>query len=447
MGGRNYSLGSNASRGDGNRKGSSRRQILYFAQVISADDPEAAGRIKVRIKGLDDKKTNEDIPYCWPFLPLYLNIIPKKGETVKIILYDAKNEDSYREYIGPIIPQIGPKLIGSDNFNESKAGREGVGIPFSKSIKSIATAKDGLYPKEDEIAIQGRNNTDIIFRDSNIMIRAAKFLPNQPIVKNEKNPAYIEIKTTYPKRGSTKKNGGSSLKTIPFNIIKDIASRDYNETRTDINLVSNKLFLIGRDTNSAIVKAYPSDEEWKNMEDKLHPIVYGDILHDFIKKLFEWVKSHQHPYHNVVQNPSVPAFIELQRWVTFDLPKLLSKNIFAGGDIPKDNKNITDISKKINSYDNSQTRINADTVRFDEKEESPVYLTSSKICIDGICRVDFQIVNKINGSLLYDKGGEGPDEASAYTNALTELGQFLNQPGFVKPSMVKIPQLNEIKIF
>ena len=127
---RNYSLGSNASRGDGKRSGGSRRKVIWLGKVIDVNDPEAAGRIKVRIKGLDDKKSADEIPYAWPFLPLYLNILPKKNETVKIILYDAKNEDSYREYVGPIIPQLGEKLQGAETFEEAMAGREGVRTPF-----------------------------------------------------------------------------------------------------------------------------------------------------------------------------------------------------------------------------------------------------------------------------------------------------------------------------
>ena len=135
MGGRNYSLGSSARNNTDELSQFNKSKNIYLCTVISDIDPSAAGLIKVRIKGLDDKKLDSELPFCWPFLPLYLNIVPKKGDTVKIILYDQKNNDSYREYVGPVIPQLGEYLEGTINSENARAGREGQGTPFYKSIK------------------------------------------------------------------------------------------------------------------------------------------------------------------------------------------------------------------------------------------------------------------------------------------------------------------------
>jgi hypothetical protein len=443
MSGRNYSLGEWGSRGNGKRGGDSKRRVMWIGRVVESDDPEAAGRVKVRIKGLDDKKSNSELPYAWPFLPLYLNIIPKKNETVKIILYDAKNEDSYREYVGPIIPQIGEKLIGAENFDEAKAGREGVRIPFSTSIKKIETAKDDLYPKEDEIAIQGRNNSDLIFKDSEVLIRAGKFLPLQPNVKNNVNPGYIQIKTIYPKRG--KKNPVSSINTS--SAVKELLTTlDYKETRTDVNLLGNKIYLIGRDSNSSIIKPYPTEQEQSEIEKRLHPIVYGDILKDFIDKVYNWIRSHSHPYHNVPQNPADPSFLELQQWVTFELPNLLSKNIFAGGDVPtKESLNIK-LSNKNEDVKTKLIRFNADEISEEEINEPPFYIESNKLCTGNNCETTFKLVNKVNGKVLNTIKGSGNTELDSYTDAVNKLNSLLDSLPVIN-ALVKIPQLNEIKIF
>ena len=52
-------------------------------------------------------------------------------------------------------------------------------------------------------------------------------------------------------------------------------------------MVSNKIYLVGRDSSSSVVEPFMSDEQQTKIENKLHPIVYGDILKDFIERLFK----------------------------------------------------------------------------------------------------------------------------------------------------------------
>ena len=112
------------------------------------------------------------------------------------------------------------------------------------------------------------------------MIRAAKFLPDQPTVRNEVNPAYIQLKTINPGKYSTDIDINATTDIIFKKILQQ---EKFSETRTDINMVSNKIYLIGRDNNSSIVNPYFTDEEEFSLEDKLHPLVYGDILkEDFL---------------------------------------------------------------------------------------------------------------------------------------------------------------------
>lgn len=452
MSGRNYSLGSGARNNTDELSQFNRRKTIYLCTVISDTDPSAAGLIKVRITGLDDKKLDSELPDCWPFLPLYLNIVPKKGDTVKIILYDQKNNDSYREYVGPVIPQLGEYLEGTINSENARAGREGQRTPFYKSINVISTAKavpdkgiPSLYPLRNEIAIQGRDNADLVFKNSEVLIRAAKFLPGEPTVRNEKNPAYIQIKTLNP--GKYENNATVNSTENPEQ--KGIVAREsYNKTRTDIKMVSNKIYLVGRDSSSPVVKPFMTDEEQSKIEKNLHPIVYGDILKDFINKLFKWAETHSHVYHNTPQNTSVDSFVQLKKWMTSELPKLNSKNIFAGGDIPP-NKLLEEPKSSNNrelDTDGLEVRVNQYEQRADDNEQPLIKIKGTKLEIDGESMVELSITNPATGEVLGTFSQKGVNPEVTYTAALGELTGFLISER-INPLKIKLPQLDDLENF
>ncbi len=441
--GRNYSLGSGARNNtESNALGKTSR-TMYIATVLPYEDTERAGRIKVRIKGLDDKKLDSELPIVWPFLPLYINIVPKIGETVKIILYDSKNDDSYREYIGPMIPQLGEKLLGTNTPEEARAGREGEIVPFFESIKFIPTA-EGVYPKEEEIAIQGRNNADLVFKDSEVMIRAAKFLPKQPNVKNDKNPAYIQIKTLNPGKYTEDPNIDATSSSYKKNFL---AAEKDSKTRTDIKMVSNKIYLVGRDSSSSVVKPFMTDEEQSTIEKNLHPIVYGDILKDFIERLFKWIQTHTHAYHNVPQNPAVDSFVQLQLWKLNELPKLNSKNIFAGGDIPRKQSNI-DTPEQLNNQLNEDVieRDNNSIVRGDGDEGPTMEWKGSKFTLEGMSRIDLQLIDLASAEVLKAFSSEGTNMTTIYTDVMSQAGIYMIEQK-INPLKIKLPQLDDLENF
>ena len=438
-GGRNVSLGPGGSRGSGKTKALSKSKIMYLAEVIAIEETYAANLIKVKLEGFDDGSDIKDIPWCFPFLPLHLNIVPKVGETVKIILFDSQNDQSYREYIGPLVPQLGKLLTESPHFYDSRRGREGFLLDYNKSLKKIPTAKDGVYPNTQEIAIQGRDNADIIFKPAEVIVRASKFLKDKPYVKNVKNPAYIQIKTLNG-AGTISSEEVESTPSASFKTL--LAQFKNNETRTDVNIVSNKIHLIGRDTDSTVVKPFFNEEEEKTLENELHPLVYGDILKSFIEKLFNWVKTHNHPYHNVQQNPAIPSYIDLELWMRTELPKLNSTNIFAGGDFPRTNTG----GVSNNATSEEKVRDNPSIVREDEINQPDVKIDSRKICDQTKCRVEFDLINKVNGDIMQQITGEGSTEVQAYTQAIISLTTSLNTKG-IKLSDMNIPPLTDIITF
>ena len=322
--------GRNESLGDGSRGSVSKKtldkysRVIYYGRVLKVSDDNNM-KLKVFIRGVDKPDaTTDSLPWAEPFLPRMFNVVPKVGETVKIILMDAKNPHVEREWVGPVISQ--PEKIKEDPFFFSAlAGKVGGLLKLGRSINTIAEA-DGIYPKDDEVALLGRDNSDIILKKEEVLIRAGKHEIDNPLKINEKNPAYINLRVLKP----------SDLGK-PENNNKTKSDLNLTEDRTDTVIVSNKIFLIGRDSNSKVIKPILTKEDHLKLEDNLHPIVYGDVLKELLVILRSWVKSHIHPYHSLPPDPSGDT-VKLEQWFIKNLDqRLLSRNVYVGGDVPVDN--------------------------------------------------------------------------------------------------------------
>ena len=134
-------------------------------------------------QGLKNLKWSQDDPHlCAPFLPAFINVIPQSNESVKIIVYDPDNKTQNKEYIGPQISKP-----TSYNYDQYAKGRlhtsKGARVKAGKNITDSAISNDTFaYP--DKISIDGRDNSDIIFGNSEILMRAGKF------VENDKDPDF-----------------------------------------------------------------------------------------------------------------------------------------------------------------------------------------------------------------------------------------------------------------
>ena len=177
----NFVQGRNESLGDGSRGTVSSKQldkynrVVYYGRVLAVSDDNNM-KLKVFIRGVDandatvgvtnnpsinDVVINPSVlPWCEPFLPRMFNVVPKVGESVKVLLMDTKNTLIEREWIGPVISQ--PEKIGEDpHFFTSLAGKVGGLMKLGRSIKTIPEA-DGIYPKEDDVSMLGRDNSDVL---------------------------------------------------------------------------------------------------------------------------------------------------------------------------------------------------------------------------------------------------------------------------------------------
>jgi hypothetical protein len=187
-------------------------KIIFFGVCVDNEDPALAGRIRVVLdenwEGTTPQQYDSDVlqsllnpttgnpdliklydsdveklkwsindPHlCAPFLPPFITIIPQVLENVKIIFYTPDNKTQNKEYIGPTIsrPTAYPyEEYAPARLHTSKGRR-------NKSKKNITDnpTSDNTFPYWDKVALNGRSNADLIFGESEVLLRAGKFIPN-----------------------------------------------------------------------------------------------------------------------------------------------------------------------------------------------------------------------------------------------------------------------------
>ena len=325
------------SKGEGSRGKSSPKQLNKYNKVINygrvlrvSDDGNM--KLKVFLRGIDPPNAdpfidNEDDPngrymvWCEPFLPRMFNICPQVGEAVKIVLHDTKNPTIQREWVGPIISQ--PEKIKKDPyFFTALAGKRGGIMGLGRTIGTIPEAQ-GIYPNPNDVSLLGRDNSDIQLKEREVLIRAGQHILDNPLKLNEINPGYISLRVLKPSDLEEKTNNNPTENEL-----------NLTENRTDTVIMSNKIFLIGRDSNSKVIKPILSKKDHLNLENNLHPVVYGDVLYEFMVIMRQWVKSHIHIGDRLEPDPS-GSTVKLEQWFVKNLDdRLLSRNVFVGGDIP-----------------------------------------------------------------------------------------------------------------
>ena len=130
---------------------------------------------------IEDIKWSDDDPnIVCPFLPLFINIVPAKNEDVKLIAYRSQNRDENVEYIGPTISQ--PTKFPYDYYANGRLHTSrGTNVAQAPKLRN-STVSQSCFPYENTIAINGRNNSDFIFGDRQLILRAGQFHNNESVV-------------------------------------------------------------------------------------------------------------------------------------------------------------------------------------------------------------------------------------------------------------------------
>lgn len=183
--------------------------LIYKALVVSVPDTATGYEpIKCRIPVTDSKAIladNNDLSDCYPLLPKHLNVYPKVNEYVYILTLGSSKNQQLRYFLGPVIDTYKNLTFNDTDTSETNA-----------SIKSNLKEKpeSGIYPKREWISIQGRNNADLVFRSaktnenepaptSEVLIRAGKYKFNEPLIFNNQDTGYIQIRYGSPELKET----------------------------------------------------------------------------------------------------------------------------------------------------------------------------------------------------------------------------------------------------
>lgn len=256
-------------------------KIFRECEVLSVIDDKAGLRIKVRIHPDDsDCETIDDLPFCYPLLPKHFHINPKVGEMVLVITSVLGLTKGRRWFIGPIISQ--QYNLNYDPFNFSAKsildkGKMATPLPRPE----LNPDNEGSYPDREDIAIQGRQNADLILKDNEVRLRCGfkrepVGKPENTLLFNREDLSYIQMK--YKKLKDHKKNDFASC----------------------INIVADRINLLSHDSKTPFTlndrKSLITDEELVKILEKAHPLPYGDELIEFLKQLIEVIRTHTHPF-------------------------------------------------------------------------------------------------------------------------------------------------------
>lgn len=293
---------------------------MYVGYVADTKDNYNGGRLKAIIS-IDKGQRMEDIPYAFPLIPKMVQVRPKIGEAVVVFVANDKEPSSQRWYMGPIISQ--PDKMQRDLFSSFSATRllENGGSAPSKSI-SLFPENEGAMPKDEDIALLGRKNTDVILTENDVRIRAGARLTKPETGKVEFNtgaPAYIKLKY-HEKPLVTASLPGE---TVP-----------HTKTRSTATIVADKINLISPNGDEGFSIADKeegiNDEKMKQIIEKAHKLPYGDLLCDFFSAFLDMFRNHVHEYHGmppVLTEPAAAAFMAKYPTKESMEDQLLSKDV------------------------------------------------------------------------------------------------------------------------
>ena len=283
-------------------------KLIRECEVLSVIDDKAGLRIKVRIYPDDaDCATIDDLPFCYPLIPKHFHINPKVGEMVLVLTNVLGVTKGRRWFIGPIISQ--QYNLNYDPFNFSAKsildnGKFAIPLPRPE----LNPDNEGTYPDREDIALQGRQNADLILKDSEVRLRCGfkqepNGKPENTLLFNREDLSYIQMK---------------------YKRLKDHKGKDF---ASSVNIVADRINLLSHDSKTPFTlndrKALITDEELVKILEQAHPLPYGDELIEFLKQLVEVIRTHTHPF-----SMDPPCFTTPQTEVlNTDLNEMLSNSI------------------------------------------------------------------------------------------------------------------------
>lgn len=266
-------------------------RTIYWGEVIAVEDN---GNIKVRIPNLDNTVTNADLSECYPLMPKFIHFYPKIGEVVRIFIEDINYPQRSRYWVGSIFSDL--RNINYCNKSDAFSTSNLKTSAPRKSLDTLPDAKD-VFPSKEDIALIGRNNTDIILKDNQIEIRTGKHILNDVTKLNKKNPAIFKLN------------------------FRNVNSKD-NQISESL-LIADRIALISHDGIPKFKAFSHSEADLNKIFDEGHPLTRGDVLVEILNKIRNTIVSHIHGYSSLPADKD-KLIVELEN---LDFNKILQKNI------------------------------------------------------------------------------------------------------------------------
>ena len=269
-------------------------RTIYYGEVVSIDDPTDGGRIKVRIQGLDNRSSNDDLPWAYPNLPKFFHVIPQVGEIVRIFIENMKYPERARFWQGSIISQ--PQKIGFDSVFTALSTTN-LGFSTPEPAPSSLPDAQGVFPTVTDVAIIGKVNTDVILKLNEVHIRAGKHENDNILKLNTKNPA--EISLVYEQ------------------------STTSNVFQSSTVITSDKIALIAHSGNPQFKAARVEQKDRDKMFAEGHPIGRGDVIAEALNIMRNAIIAHVHGYSGLAADKNA-IISDLEK---LDFTAIYNKNI------------------------------------------------------------------------------------------------------------------------
>lgn len=310
-------------------------------------------RIKVRVDS-DGSKSISDLPWAFPAIPKAVHVMPKVGEGVWVLNSTISKPDSQRYYIGPIVsqPQFntfcsfdGNMLPGDNGIGRGPAmsllsNKKPTTVEPLASINRKKELTDGAFPRNDDIALVGRGQEDIVLKygnkgsgtESEVDLRAGIRLRSTDdtipylrgnVLFNSKNPAYVQVKYSTSGIAGVRAGAGDD-DPIKYE------SMDSRTANGVVNVVADKINLISHKDSSGFGGKIADkdnlikDGELDEIMSQLHKCVYGDELITLLKKIITALAFHTHPHNQLIPTWEGTDMPEL---IAYPFEKIISPNV------------------------------------------------------------------------------------------------------------------------
>lgn len=306
--------------------GNQSQRLIYPAIVREVTDNAGYNRIKAEIvnlnsegkiyAGKDKDSTLEQMPICIPLLPEFMHVRPKIGETVLLLLENPSDPTSARYWIGPIINQ--QTTLQFQSFPSAQAIYNRASLNGNQIGGNPSTANNNdagaLFAKPDEIAFQGRNNSDLVLGNNQVKLRTGIFKNLTEFKENTEYPCQIELKIVEQPITTS----GVRLADAELNATFEPFSQQ-NIKASNINLISPEGKFRKASLASAELVYNPRLNDFGEEAKTLHPAVLGDELVNILYLIISYMFTHIH----TPQSPALPNNF------AFELQKFRNKNFLS----------------------------------------------------------------------------------------------------------------------